>query len=132
MLLLHAAGDEDHRRHRHDEQEHRRAQHFVYAQGVQGAPQGRAAHDGGHRPGDLPGVEGHKAVIARAVLAEGSLHAAPQQGVHVHMEHVAELQQRIHLREAGGGLPLRYGLPAHIQPLGQLLLGDALPGAEVL
>ena len=91
VFLLHAAGDEDHRRRCYDQQQHRRAQHFGQAQGGQEAPQGHAADDGGDASGDLAGVEGHEAVVARRVLAEGIFHAAPEEGVHIHLEHIAEL-----------------------------------------
>ena len=91
MLLLHAAGDEDHRRRCYDQQQHRCARHFGQAQGGQEAPQGHAADDGGDASGDFAGVEGHEAVVARRVLAEGFFHAAPEEGVHIHLEHIAEL-----------------------------------------
>ena len=131
-VVLHPACHQNHHRGRHDE--HHRPGGEVLRQGeaLLQTRQGRAQDDGAHRPGGLQGKAGHEPVIAHRVLGQGALHAPPHQGVHIRMEDAAELQNGIHLRIAGPGLPLGDRLAADVQQFGQLLLGHAGAGAEKL
>ena len=89
IILRHAAGHQHHGGNCHIQQEHRRTE--VSNPHVEQYHGPGPRYDGGDRSRCPAGIAGHEAVIACGVLAEGPLHAAPEQAVHIYMEHVAEL-----------------------------------------
>ena len=105
---------------------------LVHALGFQQAAQAHPGDDAPNGEGHAPGKAVHKAVVLGGVLHQAVLHAAPHEGVQVHLIQVADTQDGVHLGKALGALPLAHALAGDLQQLGQLLLGLALSGAEEL